>query len=83
MLVTGLMMNFTYSQATTIESLKSLGALESVFNFMQIRAKSMTREFEVKRLLIGLSSLVFSENTNVNELMPYYPILMNVIVTLC
>ena len=60
MIVQGLMMNVWYDQGVTLQSLKELNALDSVLNFIIDNINAMTRDFEIKRLLIGLSSLLMS-----------------------
>lgn len=57
MLIQGIMMNFWYDQQTNIASLSSLKALETVLDFILSQIKNMTKDFEIKRIIIGLSSL--------------------------
>ena len=64
MIIQGLMMNFWYDQATTIQSLQAHGALDNVFAFILSNVEGMDKDFEVKRLLIGLSTLTLSATSS-------------------
>lgn len=58
MLIQGMMSNFWYDQHTTLASLKSSDNLDQVFGFIFQNLPNIKRDFEVKRLVIGLSCLV-------------------------
>ena len=62
MLVQGVMMNLWYEQSTTIQSLKEHGAFEKVLGYIFENLTEMDRDFEVKRLVLGLSSLICDPN---------------------
>jgi len=64
MIIQGLMMNFWYDQPTTIQALQGRGALDNVFSFILSNVEGMDKDFEVKRLLIGLSTLALSVNSS-------------------
>ena len=57
MLIQGMMSNMWYDQQTTLASLKASGNLDQVFNFIFANMQHMSKDFEVKRLVIGLASL--------------------------
>ena len=62
-------MNIAYDQNTTIQSLKSLGALEEVFDIItnEQTINDIQKDFEIKRLVIGLSTIALStEAANVD-----------------
>lgn len=54
------MMNIWYDQTVTLQSLRELNALDAVIKFILDNIQAMTRDFEIKRLLIGLSSLLMT-----------------------
>lgn len=56
------MMNFWYDQDATIQSLQQLGALEGVLQYILQTIPGMQKDFEVKRLVLGLSSLICQPN---------------------
>ena len=60
MIVQGLMMNIWYDMNVTLESLKQLDAVDAAMGFILDNIGAMEHEFEIKRLLIGLSSLLMS-----------------------
>ena len=62
MLVQGVMMNLWYEQSTTIQSLKEHGAFEKVLGYIFENLTAMDKDFEVKRLVLGLSSLICDPN---------------------
>lgn len=64
MLVQGLMMNFAYNQGITLQSLDSVGALDATFNFIIANIPQMNKDFEIKRMIIGLSTLALSSNSS-------------------
>lgn len=64
MLVQGLMMNFAYNQSITLQSLDSVGALDATFNFIIANIPQMNKDFEIKRMIIGLSTLALSSNSS-------------------
>lgn len=64
MLIQGLMMNFKYDQVTTIQSLQSLGVLDQVFDFILSNVDGMNADFEIKRLLMGLSTLALGPTSS-------------------
>lgn len=53
-------MNIWYDQTVTLQSLRELNALDAVIKFILDNIQAMTRDFEIKRLLIGLSSLLMT-----------------------
>ena len=55
-------MNFWYDQSTTLQSLTQHGEFEYVFSQIFDNIDKMERDFEVKRLVLGLSSLICSPN---------------------
>jgi hypothetical protein len=57
-------MNFWYNQQTTIASWKSLGQLDTIFNFILANVTNMENDFEIKRLIIGLSTLALSPQSS-------------------
>lgn len=57
MIVQGIMMNFWYDQCYTIQSFNSLGQLDKVFEFIISNISNMENDFEIKRMIIGLSTL--------------------------
>jgi hypothetical protein len=64
MIIQGVMMNFWYNQQTTIASWKSLGQLDTIFNFILANVTNMENDFEIKRLIIGLSTLALSPQSS-------------------
>ena len=58
------MMNLWYNQSITIQSLSSLNQLDEVFNFIINNINNMNNDFEIKRLIIGLSTLALSANSH-------------------
>lgn len=64
MIIQGLMMNFWFDQQTTIQSLASDNQLVAVFEFILSNIKYMENDFEIKRLIIGLSTLTMSPQSN-------------------
>jgi len=64
MIIQGLMMNFWYDQSVTIQSLQAHGAIDNVFTFILENVGGMDKDFEVKRLVIGLSTLTLSEHSS-------------------
>lgn len=54
------MMNFWFDQSTTLNSLKSLNSLDDVFKFILNNIDAMKKDFEIKRLIIGISSLLMT-----------------------
>ena len=63
MLIQGIMMNLWYNQAVTIQSLQSLQQVESVFNFILSNIEKMDKDFEIKRVVIGLGALTLSPSS--------------------
>ena len=63
MIVQGFMMNFWYDSATTIASLRQLGALDEILSFMFTNLESIKKDFEIKKLLIGFSALTMTPGT--------------------
>ena len=57
-------MNFWNNQQTTIASWKSLGQLDTIFNFILANVTNMENDFEIKRLIIGLSTLALSPQSS-------------------
>jgi hypothetical protein len=64
MIIQGIMMNFWFDQATTMSSFLTLGELEKVFNFILSNVENMENDFEIKRVIIGLSSLTLSPSSS-------------------
>ena len=62
MLIQGMMSNFWYDQLTTLESLKASQNLEQVFHFIFENLKNIKRDFEVKRIVIGLACLILQSD---------------------
>lgn len=60
MLIQGLMMNFWYNQQLTISSLASINQLDAVFQFILTNINNMENDFEIKRLIIGLTTLTLT-----------------------
>ena len=58
------MMNFWYDQNATIASLISLNELDNVFNFVLQNVQKMQNDFEIKRLIIGLTTLTMSAGSS-------------------
>ena len=68
MIIQGIMMNMWYDQSTTIQSFSSCNQLDSVFNFILQNVTNMENDFEIKRLVIGLSTLTMSpESSNLEN----------------
>lgn len=84
MLIQGMMSNFWYDQPTTLNSLKASNNLDQVFHFIFTNMDKMHRDFEVKRLVIGLASLtLLSDMPPPNELMPKTRDIMQGIFVMC
>jgi len=64
MIIQGIMMNFWYDQAETIKSLQALGQTDNVLSFILQNVSLMDKDFEIKRLVIGLSTILFSPNAH-------------------
>lgn len=64
MLIQGIMMNLWYDQATTISSLQSHGQLDPVFDFILSNITNINKDFEIKRVVIGLGALTLSQNSS-------------------
>jgi hypothetical protein len=60
MIIQGIMMNISYDQNASIQSLKAHQALDQVFDFILENIQGMEKDFEIKRLVIGLSALTLS-----------------------
>ena len=83
MLIQGMMSNFWYDQQTTLNSLKASNNLDQVFHFIFANMPKMNRDFEVKRLVIGLASLTLqSDMPPPQELMPKAQDIMTAIVAM-
>jgi len=63
MIIQGLMMNFLYDQQSTASYLIGRQKLDEVFQFIFDNIQSMSKDFEVKRLVIGLSALTLNESS--------------------
>ena len=85
MLVQGIMMNFWYDQSLTLQSLQATGSLDTVFAFILERAREMDKDFEIKRLIIGLSTLTLSpQSSQVDPVVQHrFPEFMQAILVLC
>jgi len=85
MIIQGLMMNISYDQNATIQSLSNHGALDQVFDFILQNIEGMDKDFEIKRLVIGLSTLTLSEGSaNLDQsLQNRFQGFMKAIVYLC
>lgn len=57
-------MNFNYDQETTIASLQQLNFLDDTFNYILTQVSTMEKDFEIKRLIIGLSALALGEKSH-------------------
>ena len=55
-------MNLWYEQSTTIQSFNARGCFDDVLRYAFDNIKEMDRDFEVKRLVMGLSSLLCEPN---------------------
>lgn len=64
MIIQGIMMNFNYDQETTIASLQQLNFLDDTFNYILTQVSTMEKDFEIKRLIIGLSALALGEKSH-------------------
>lgn len=65
------MMNFWFDQSTTLNSLKSLNSLDDVFKFILNNIDAMKKDFEIKRLIIGISSLLMTPGLLDNGVQKY------------
>ena len=65
------MMNFWFDQSTTLNSLKSLNSLDDVFKFILNNIYSKKKDFEIKRLIIGISSLLMTPGLLDNGVQKY------------
>lgn len=63
MIIQGFMMNFFYDQGTTIMSLKQHQAFDDVFDFIFSNIGNMKKDFEIKRLVVGLATLLMTPNS--------------------
>jgi hypothetical protein len=63
MIVQGFMMNLSYDQTTTISSLASMGQIDIVFDFILNNITNMENDFEIKRLIIGLTTLTMKNES--------------------
>lgn len=83
MLIQGIMSNLWYDQQTTLNSLKNSNNLDNVFNFILTNVDKMTKDFEIKRVVIGLASVNLTTNMPPpQELMPKSDQIMKAIVFL-
>ena len=64
MIVQGLMMNFFTNQEMTVQSLESMGQLDNVFQKIVDSVNNMDKDFEIKKLIVGLSTLAFTPTSN-------------------
>ena len=85
MLIQGIMMNLWYDQNTTISSLETHGSLDYVFSFIISNIENIKKDFEIKRVVIGLSTLTLSlDSNNLNEqVKSQFPNFLNAIMVLC
>ena len=85
MIIQGIMMNFLYDQQSTSNYLMGRGKLDEVFAFIFENITSMTKDFEIKRLVIGLSALTLNESSlNLDQsVTKFFPQCMKAIVFLC
>ena len=63
MIIQGIMMNFGVDQQSTTQFFITRNSLDYVFNFIFDNISSMDKDFELKRLIIGLTSLALSETS--------------------
>jgi hypothetical protein len=63
MIIQGFMMNLFYDQGTTIMSLKQHQAFDDVFDFIFSNIGNMKKDFEIKRLVVGLATLLMTPNS--------------------
>lgn len=63
MLIQGIMMNLWYDQKLCIASLHSHGCLDNVFDFILENINNIKKDFEIKRVVIGLSTLTLSPDS--------------------
>lgn len=83
MLIQGMMSNIWYDQQTTLNSLKASDNLDQVFNFIFSNMPKMNKDFEIKRLVIGLASLILQNDMPPPpEIMPKSKDIMSAIVTM-
>lgn len=81
MLIQGMMSNMWYDQQTTLASLKASENLDQVFGFIFANMSAITKDFEIKRLVIGLASLTLqSDMPPPAELLPKSGDIMQAIV---
>ena len=85
MIIQGIMMNFLYDQHSTAQYLIGRGKLDDVFCFIFENISSMNKDFEIKRLVIGLSALTLNESSlNLDQgVTSKFPQCMKAIVFLC
>ena len=84
MLIQGMMSNMWYDQQTTLASLKQTENLDQVFNFIFANMKNISKDFEIKRLVIGLASLTLQFDMRPpEELLPKSSGIMQAIVQMC
>ena len=84
MLIQGMMSNMWYDQQTTLASLKQTENLDQVFNFIFANMKNISKDFEIKRLVIGLASLTLQfDMPPPEELLPKSSDIMQAIVQMC
>ena len=78
------MMNFFFDQNMTIQSISAMGQgqLDRVFQFIIENINGMDKDFEIKRLIIGLSTLAISP-TNEASINGRIQEFMRAIVYLC
>ena len=57
-------MNFWYDQNVTIQSLQTMGQLDNVFQTIFNSINNIKEDFEIKRMIIGLSTLTLSQNSS-------------------
>jgi hypothetical protein len=85
MLIQGIMMNLWYDQSNTIASLQSHQQTQYVFEFIISNIENINKDFEIKRVVIGLSALTLNANSSNldQQVQSQFPNFLNAIVVLC
>ena len=78
-------MNFFFDQNITIQSLQAMSELDNVFQAIFNNISHMDKDFEIKRLIIGLSTLVLNQNSSLHDasIQGRFTEFMKAIVFLC
>jgi hypothetical protein len=85
MIIQGIVMNFLQDLPSTASYMIGRQKLDEVFNFIFENIPSMNKDFEIKRLVIGLSALTLNEGSlNLDQAVTAkFPQCMKAIVFLC